>query len=204
MKYLYRIVNALFAAAVFPAALFLDGILLRASTSLFDYGLEERFTFMRIINIFLGKETFFGIPYEPGVTTWPEAFNPMAGRLIASIVFFAITLAIAIFIFFWSVFSNKRLPIAIASASGIVTMIVSTACFKAATDMLINGSINIVNAFTDGWIASLLGGIVNIDRLEFGGFQNGILICFIFILAWTGAYYLIEVGSNEEKVKKHN
>lgn len=203
MKYLYRIVNALFAAAVFPAALFLDGILLRASTSFFDYGLEEKFTFMRIINIFLGKETFFGIPYEPGVTTWPEAFNPMAGRLIASIVFLVITLAIALFIFFWSIFSNKRLPVAIASASGIVTMIVSTACFKAATDMLVNDTINVVNAFSDGWIASLLGGIINIDRLEFAGFQNGIIICFIFILVWTGAYYLIEIGGNEEKVKKH-
>jgi hypothetical protein len=158
---------------------------------------------MRIINIFLGKETFFGIPYEPGVTTWPEAFNPMTGRLIASIVFLVITLAIALFIFFWSIFSNKRLPVAIASLAGIVSMSVSTGCFRSATGLLTKGIINPVQLFSDGWLASLLGGIINIDRLEFGGFQNGIIICFLLILVWTGAYYLIEIGdSKEEKIKK--
>lgn len=203
MKYLYRIVNALLAAAVFPAALFLDGILLRASTTLMDYGLEETFTLMRIINIFLGKETFFGIPYEKNIATWPTALDPVQGKVIASIVFLVITLVIALFIFFWSIFSNKRLPVAIASASGMITMIISTACFKSATNLLTKGVVNVVELFSDGWLASLLGGIVNIDRLEFGGFQNGILICFLIILLWTGAYYLVEIGeSKEEKVKK--
>ena len=203
MKYLYRIVNALFAAAVFPSALFLDGILLRASTSLFDYGLEETFTFMRFINIFLGKETFFGIPYEPGSMSWPSALDPAKGRLIATVVFFVLALVAAIFIIVWSICSNKRLPVAIASLAGIVSMSVSTGCFRSATGLLTKGIINPVQLFSDGWLASLLGGIIKIDRLEFGGFQNGIIICFLLILVWTGAYYLIEIGdSKEEKIKK--
>lgn len=204
MKYLYRIVNALLAAAVFPSALFLDGILLRASTSFIDYGLEETFTLMKIIKIFLGEETFFGIPYEPGSMSWPSALDPAKGRLIATVVFFALALVAAVFIIVWSICSNKRLPVAIASVVGIVSMSVSTGCFKSATGLLTKGIINVVQLFSEGWLASLLGGFINIDRLEFGGFQNGIIICFILILVWTGAYYLIEIGdSKEEKVKKN-
>ena len=118
MKYLYRIVNALLAAAVFPSLLFLDGILLRASTSLFDAGLQETFTFMRIINILTGKETFFGIPFEPGTASWPAALDPVKGKLIACVVFLALTLVAALFIFFWSIFSNKRIPVAAVILSG--------------------------------------------------------------------------------------
>ena len=204
MKYLYRIVNALLAAAVFPSVLFLDGILLRASTSLFDYGLQESFTFMRIINILTGKETFFGIPYEPGTMSWPSALDPAKGKLIACAVFFVLTIVAALFLFFWSIFSSKRLPVIIASAFGIISMSISTGCFRAATNLLTSGVINVVQLFSEGWLASLLGGIINIDRLEFGGFQNGVIICFLLSLVWTVAYYLIELGdAKEEKVKKH-
>lgn len=204
MKYLYRIVNALLAAAVFPSILFLDGILLRASTSLFDYGLQESFTFMRLINILTGKETFFGIPYEPGTMSWPAALDPAKGKLIACIVFFVLTVVAALFVFFWSIFSNKRIPVAAVSAFGIISMSISTGCFRAATNLLTSGAINVVQLFSDGWLASILGGIINIDRLEFAGFQNGVIICFLLILVWTGSYFLIELGdAKEEKVKKH-
>ena len=57
MKYVYRIVNALLAAAIFPAVLFLDFLLVRASTSLADVGLEETITLKRIIDIFTGHDT---------------------------------------------------------------------------------------------------------------------------------------------------
>lgn len=205
MKYLYRIVNALLAAAVFPAVLFLDGIILRASTTFVDTGLVETMTFKKIIDIFLGKDTFFGIPYEPGNFSWPAALEPANGRLICTVIFFVLTLVAAIFIIVWSICSNKRIPVAIASASGIISMIVSTVCFKSATNLLTSGEINIVQLFTESWLLSSLGGgLFNIDTLEFAGFQNGVIICFVLILVWTGAYYLIEIGDKEEeKIKKH-
>lgn len=203
MKYLYRIVNAIFAALVFPAALFLDGIIFRASTTLADAGLVETMTFKKIIDILMGNDTFFGIPVEPGTMSWPSALDPAKGRLIATVVCFALVIIAALFIFFWSVFSNKRLPVVIAAAAGIISTIVMTTCFHSATSLLTEGVINVVELFTDSWLMSLLGGIINIDTLAFAGFQNGIIICFVLVLVWTGAFYIIEIGEpKEEKAKK--
>ena len=100
MKYLYRIVNVIFAALVFPAALFLDGIILRASTTLADVGIMEKMTFKKIIDILMGNDTFFGIPFESSTFMWPEALEPANGKLIAAAVFFVLTFVAAIFIIF--------------------------------------------------------------------------------------------------------
>ena len=203
MKYLYRIVNIIFAALVFPAALFLDGIILRASTTLADVGIMEKMTFKKIIDILMGNDTFFGIPFESGTFMWPEALEPVNGKLIAAAVFFVLTFVAAIFIIFWSVFSNKRLPVAIAAAAGIISMIICSACFHSATSLITEGVIGIDDLFGEGILMSLVGGIVRIDTIAFAGFHNGIIICYILILVWTAAYYLIEIGEpKEEKVKK--
>lgn len=201
MKYLYRIFNVLFAAAIFPAALFLDGIILKASTTLADAGLTETMTLKKIIDILMGKDTFFGFPFEPESATWPTALDPAKGRLIATVVFFALAIIAAAFIIFWSIFSNKRLPVAIAGATGLISVIIMTVCFHSATGLLTKGIINVVELFTESWLMSLLGEVILIDQLEFAGFHNGMAICFILILIWTGAYYLIEIGEPKEEKK---
>lgn len=207
MKYLYRIVNALIAAAVFPAVLFLEFIFLRISTTFLDAGLEESMTLWEIIEILTGKETFVGfdLSVSSGNISWPAALDPVKPELIATVVFFALALVCALFVFFWSIFSNKRLPIVISSVLGIASVITMISCFNSVASLFIDGTLNVVDLFSDSWLISLVGEVVVVNALALGGFQNAILIAFVVLLVWTGAFYLVELGEpkEEKKVKKH-
>ncbi|MBQ8015015.1 MAG: hypothetical protein IJ264_02390 [Clostridia bacterium] len=210
MKVLYRIVNALLAAAIFPAALFLDFVIIKVSTTFLDAGIMETFTLKKIIDVLMGNDTLFGIPFEPGETeiTWPAALDPAKGRLIATVVCFALALIAALFIIIWSICSNKRIPVVIASFVGAASVITMTTCFHSATALLTEGIINVVELFTSSWLLSIFGEVILVDTFSFAGFQNGMLIIFICLLVWTGAYYLVEIGEPKEekpaKAKKHN
>lgn len=203
MKYVYRIVNALLAAAIFPAALLLEFVLVRLSTSIVEVGLEETFTLRQILGFFFGDERILGFSYadmkSPGAFEFPKALDPVKGYLIASAVAFAIAIVAAIFIIIWSICSNKRIPVIISCVLGIAAVIVMNSCFNAATAPLVEGSINVVSLFSSGILASLLGNIVFVDTLCFAGFQNGIIIAFIAILLWTAAFYIVEIGDTEEE-----
>ncbi len=209
MKYLYRTVNALLAAAVFPATLFLEFIFVRIATTVADAGLKESMSLWEILEILAGKETFVGfdLSASSGNLSWPEALDPVKGTLIAVVVFFALALVCALFVFFWSIFSNKRIPIIISSVLGIASVITMTALFNSVAELFVNGQINVVDLFADGLIASIIGNFVVIHSLALGGFQNGIIIAFVLILVWTGAFYLVELGDPKEekaaKIKKH-
>lgn len=205
MKYLYRIVNALLAAAVFPVVIFADLILFRLSTTLADVGLEESISIKFIIDVITGKESFWHemiIQNSSGSFTWPSALNPVKGRLIAFAVCFVLILLISLFIIIWSACSNKRIPVLAASAAGLVSTIVMIACFNSAAALLMDGTINVVNIFSSNWIVSLLGNVVLVDLLSLGGFHNGIIFLFVGLLVWTGAFYLIEIGEPKEEDKK--
>lgn len=210
MKYVYRIVNALLAAAVFPAVIFLDFMIVRASTTIVDAGVEESINIQRIINILMGNDRIseFVDGFGSGGFTWPEAFAPINARLISAVAFFAVALLCALFIIIWSACSNKRIPVLSAAALGLVSTIIMICCFNSASAAITSGAINVVTAFGSGWIASLLGGFVNIDTLAFGGFQNGMIILFVCLIIWTVVFYLIELGETpqdkiNDKKKKH-
>lgn len=210
MKYVYRIVNALIAAAVFPATLFFEFIYIRIATTLVDAGLQESMTLWEIIEILTGKETFLGfdLSASSGNFSWPAALDPVKPQLIAAVAAFALALVCALFIFFWSIFSNKRLPVVISSVLGIASVITMVTCFNSVASLFVSGEINVVDLFTDNWLVSLVGEIIVVHALSLGGFQNAILIAFILLLVWTGAFYLVEIGEPKEekklkKAKKH-
>lgn len=207
MKALYRIVNALLAATIFPVALLLEFVLVRLSTTFVEVGLEETFTLKQIIGFFLGTDRILGFKYEniksDGPLEFPAALNPVKAQLVAVVVCFAIAIIAAIFIIIWSACSNGRIPVIAASVIGIISIIVMNACFNSAAAPLIEGTINPINVFSSGIIASLLGNIVFVDTLCFSGFQNGMIIVFVAILMWTGAFYIVEIGEpKEEKISK--
>lgn len=206
MKYVYRIVNALLAATIFPAVILLEFIYFRLSTSLFEVGLEETLTLKKIIGFFTGSDTIIGLTYDDiksGPFEFPAALDPVKAQLIATVVAFAIAIIAAVFIIIWSICSNKRLPVVISAVLGIASVITMNACFNSAAAPIIEGTINVVKIFSSGWLVSLLGEIIFVDSLCFAGFQNGMIIAFVAILLWTAAFYIVEIGEpKEEKVFK--
>ena len=205
MKALYRIVNGLLAAAVFPVIIFVDLILFRLSTNIFPAGIEEAISIKFIIDVITGKEEFWHemiIKKASGNFTWPVALDPIKGRLIAFAVCFVLIILISLFIIVWSCCSNKRIPVLAASIGGLVSAIVMIACFNSAAALFMDGSINLISLFSTGWLASILGNFVSVDLLSLGGFQNGLIFIFVGLIVWTGAYYLIEIGDTEEEKQK--
>ena len=209
MKYLYRIVNILLALAMFPVVIFADLIAFRVGTSLIsEVGLQESISIKFIIDVITGKETFWHemiIENSTGSFEWPTGLDPIKIRLIAMVVCFVLALVACLFIIFWSIFSNKRIPVVIATAVGLISTIVMIICFGSAADMIVDGTVNLISALSNSWLANLAGSFVSVDGLMLGGFQNGMIFIFVGLLIWTGSFYLIEIGDNDtnkEKIEK--
>lgn len=212
MKYLMKAVNALIAAAIFPIAIFLNFIFIQIGTSdgakpIFEMlgsdfpgvGVEESLSIYNFIQIANGDHYLSGMfKNSSGPFMWPVALEPLNGRLIAFAVFFVLTLLVALFILIWSICSDKRLPVIIAAAGGILSSIIMIACFNSAAGELTSGAISLMSLISQqGLLTDLLGGLVGIDTLMLGGFHFGFIIAFICIIVWTGAFILVDIG--EEK-----
>lgn len=216
MKILMRIVNALIAAAIFPVAVFLKFIFIQIGTNdsaqpilnlvgteYGGVGVKESLSIFDFIQIARGEHVYsglFGNSSEP--FTWPKAFDPINGRLIAFAVFFAICLLIAIFIIVWSICSSKRLPVIIASVGGLISSIIMIICFNSAASVITSGAISIKSIIgSSGFLSNILLGFVGVDTLMLGGFHSGFIIIFVCLFVWTGAFALIELGDTPEKKK---
>ena len=206
MNYLYRIVNALLAIAMFPLIIFSDLIAFRAGASFVEeVGLQDAISIKFIIDVITGKEAFFHemiFENSTGTFTWPSGLDPIKAHLIAFLVCFAVALLACVFIFFWSIFSSKRIPVLISTAVGLISTIAMIACFDVVATRIVDGTVNLIGALSTSPIASIIGGFVSIDGLMLGGYQNGMIFVFIGFLVWTGAYYLIEIGDNDTEKKK--
>ena len=205
MNALYRIVNALLAAVIFPVILLMDFIYFRIGTTVVEAGLHETLSIKDFIDIVRGDHTFSYI-YELAADSdfsWPKAFDVINGRLIASGVCLALVVVVAIFIIVWSCCSNKRIPVIAASVAGLISTIVMMVCFSSASSVITNGIISVSDILDSGMLVSLIGNLVKIEAISLAGFQNGLIFTFIFLLVWSAAFYLIEIGEpKEEKTKK--
>lgn len=206
MNALYRIVNALLAAVIFPIILLMDFIYFRIGTTVVDAGLHETLSVKDLIDIVRGEHTFSYIfdMAKDSDFSWPKAFDVINARLITSGVCLALVIVIALFIIIWSCCSNKRIPVLAASGAGLVSTIIMTACFSSASSVITNGIISVSDILDSGMLVSLIGNLVKIEAISLAGFQNGLIFTFVFLIIWTGAYYLIEIGEpkEEEKIKK--
>lgn len=221
MKYVMKIVNILIAAAIFPAAYFLELIFFQVGTNekaqwlvkLLNpespgIGLEESFSIREIVQIIQGNHPYSSL--FKGVSTdsfiWPEALKPLNGKLITFAVCFVLCLLIALFVIIFSICSSKKLPVLIAGAAGLISAIVMISCFNSAAETLTSGAIQIADIFgnnPDNWFSNLLLGFVGVDTLMLGGFHSAFIIIFVGIIVWTGSFAIIEIGeNNEEPVKK--
>jgi len=223
MKYLYRIVNILLAAAVFPIVIFLDLVKIRIgdglgellgaftggteSSSLLPVGLEEGISIKFLIDVYTGKGegTFWHQllmnSSESGSFNmrWPEALNGIKAELITIAVCFVIVLLAALFIIVWSCISNKRIPVVAGISVGTISLVIMRIVFEPVSE-LIRTSVSITDFIADGGIISTLAGsIIKLEDVIPGSFWIILLFLFIGLAIWTGSYYLIEIGDSPEE-----
>jgi hypothetical protein len=169
---------------------------------------ETAATYIPVAPDYSKEEMWYNlITLNEGGFAFPAALEPYKARLIAVVVLFGIALVAALFVFIWSICSNKRIPVLVASALGIVSAISMTGVFNSVAKLLMDGTINVIELFTSNWIISLLGEIIVVDYIGFAGFHNAIIFLFVGIIVWTLSFYLVELGEpkeekSKEKVKK--
>ncbi len=218
MKYVMKVINALIAAAIFPAAYFLDLFFIQVGTNknaqwliqLFSensagVGVEEALSIHEIVQIIRGEHIYSSMfDNMSGGFTWPEALNPLNGRLITVAVCFVLCLLIALFVIVYSICSSKKLPVVIAAIAGLISAIIMISCFNSAANVIVSGEISIQSILStaDGWLTNILLGFVGVDTLMLGGFHSAFIIIFVCIIVWTGAFALIEIGENKEEPAK--
>ena len=223
MKVVYRVVNALLAALVFPATYFLEMIFIKvsfnddlsdvsdliakfipdASKNPLNYGLQESITLKRIVDIVTGNDRLSTLLPDGGKLSWPAGLDPIKPHLIACVVLLGVALLTALFVFIWSVCSNRRLPPAIAAAVGVAATVAMIIVFNRAAAHLMNGDLNLVEIVAgSGLLSSLLGKALQIDSLVLGGFQNAIIILLGLVVVWTLIFFAIELGDAEAEAEK--
>lgn len=223
MKVVYRVVNALLAALVFPATFFLELIFIKvsfndsltgisdlvakflpdASKNPLNYGIKESINLKRVIDIVRGNDRLSPLLSDNGEFTWPEALDRIKPHLIACAVLLGVALLTALFILIWSACSNRRLPPVIAAAVGICAAVAMIIVFNRAAAHVMNGDLNLIEIFAGaGIMSSVLGEAIQVDSLVLGGFQNAIIILLALVIVWTVIFVAIEWGDAEAEAEK--
>lgn len=229
MKIVNRIVTFLLAASVFPITFFLIFIRMLVSiaedSSLYtilstfmketvnsrmeiDFSLKELVGYIQD-----GKFTYAGMTFDS--SSIPDGLLVAKGWLIAAATLLVITLLIALVIMGCAIFTKAHKTIMCLSAGGAVSIFSAMCCFNQFAKPYTTGAVNIGKILGDSLIgdnsgllgaigSSMLDGAINIDILQLGNFAVTVLIVFLALLTWSGAYYLTMPRENVKKEKaKH-
>lgn len=202
MKALYRIINILLGIAVIPCTLYLNFIHFGIKLDIANAAVVDSLSLRRIIAIAMGKDDFSSVlelfSKDKPSFLWPKEFQPLNARLIVFLSFFALMLICALFIIIWSIFSNKKLPVFIASCLGLVSVITMIAVFNSVAGDILSNKVDVIEGLLgSGILSTIAGTALSISRFRLDGFQNADLFIFIGLIVWTAANYLVNFGEKE-------
>ncbi len=149
------------------------------------------------------------------------ALEPLHNAIYATGIIFAITLVIAVVIFFTACFSNSnKLPL-IFSVLGLCSTAGLAIAFRAVTAPIVDGSFPLTDTlgstlfgglFGGAYIMSLLGTllgslselIIKFNVINLSTAWVTMIVCYLLILIWHGAMLLVNLGdkAKEPKIKE--
>lgn len=208
---LYRLVMAVLAACVPIAAYFCEYVYMVFESDAFKFlamlagnttdngETEDAWSVHRFVTDLLPqlKES------TTGATEIWKSLAPIQNALICVAVFLVLAIMLALVVFFFSVFSKKKVVPMCIALGGVLAMIGVYISFNAAATPLLDGTIALTDLFSSSTILSLLAGLnrLSILRLSTGYFI--MLFLFIAMALWAGANKLIELGDKPPKPVKN-
>ncbi|NLX93817.1 MAG: hypothetical protein GXZ02_08155 [Clostridiales bacterium] len=210
MKIVFRIVTAALALCVIPAAYFLS--FLKFGFSAVVMNIADDISISRAVTaltdetsplngLFSGSGNFFE-------NEWVQSLMPAA---ISFLVFFAIAIILSLVIFFFAVFSNKRLAMTCLGGGGIIAMIGAYISFGRFAAPLMDGTISVGNLISTEDLSALLsiavqflGSAIKVEILQLTSATLIMTLIFAAIVIWGLAYMLTEDESEKQqrRVKK--
>ncbi len=210
MIIVFRIVTAALALCVIPAAYFLS--FLKFGFSAVVMNIADDISISRAVTaltdetsplngLFSGSGNFFE-------NEWVPSLMPAA---ISFLVFFAIAIILSLVIFFFAVFSNKRLAMTCLGGGGIIAMIGAYISFGRFAAPLMDGTISVGNLISTEDLSALLsiavqflGSAIKVEILQLTSATLIMTLIFAAIVIWGLAYMLTEDESEKQqrRVKK--
>ena len=209
MKIVFRIVTAALALCVIPAAYFLS--FLKFGFSAVVMNIADDISISRAVTALTDETSplngFFsgsggGKFFE---NEWVQSLMPAA---ISFLVFFAIAIVLSLVIFFFAVFSNKRLVMTCLGGGGILAMIGAYISFGQFAAPLLDGTISVGNLISTEDLSALLsiavqflGSAIKVEILQLTSATLIMTLIFAAIVIWGLAYILTEDESEKMQRK---
>jgi hypothetical protein len=201
LKIVYRIVSALLALCVIPAAYFLSFLKYGFSAVVINIGDEVSIKYL--FDQFLDKNSplngLFGGSGDFFANASVKSLMP-AG--ISFLVFFALAILISLVVFFFAAFSNMRLTITCLGAGGFLSIIGVYISFGRFAAPLLSGSTAISDFLNIGSLGFLVDSAIKIEIFRLTSATMIMGLIFSLIVIWGLAFVLTDDGS--EKIRDRN
>jgi hypothetical protein len=205
MKIVFRIITAALALCVIPAAFLLPFIKFVFSAVVINVG--DDYSIKGLYNEFFDKTSplngMFGTSGDLLANPTVKMLMPAA---ITFLVFFCLALVISLVIFFFAVFSNKRLVMTCLGGGGLLSVIGAYIAFGRLASPLLDGTVQISDFLNMGMLGFLVDAAVKFDTLKLTSAPLIMALTFGAIVIWGLAYILTEDESEKKqrRLKKAN
>ncbi len=214
MKVLYRVVAALAALLTIPSLFFIKLIYITVDLGFVEGLYQDGISLYSIYKFFEDK----GLDVEQEFAlseNIAKTLAPLKNPAIVTLVFLCLMLVMILAVFFCSALTNARKVNIVLSVVGAISVIGLMISFDQMTKLIVDGTVGldaIINSIfadsetTIGSIAAIfgVGSLVNIigqiTALRLVSATVVVLILFIFIAIWSGAFILLDW--DETKAKK--
>ncbi len=207
MKILFRVVAALLALCVFPAAYFLS--FFKFAISAVVMNIADDVSIHSAVKFFADPDSPAGALLRDTGGFWKnEWIEPLKPAGISFLVFFALALVLALVIFFFAAFSNKRLVVTCLGVAGVLAMIGVYISFGRFAAPLLDGTITLTSiisteelSFLLSITVSLLGSVVELKMFQLTSATLVMSLIFAGIAIW-GLAFIITQDENERKKER--
>lgn len=153
MKYLYKIIVALFVLAMIPTLLFLPVMEIATTSDILDSYLDEYGlgTDPTLMDVFTAVENLIATMEESDTEynlSWDVVPEIMRAPLIAFIIFLALTVLLAILTLIMGLFTKKYTLTGCFAAGGLLSAVITNYCFDKTVIGLIDGRIDLLSLYT--------------------------------------------------------
>ncbi len=198
MKYVFRVVSAILALCVIPAAYFLSFVQFVFSAVVANVG--DDFSIKEIFEQFIDKSSPFNSLLGDGGELMA---NPTVKILmpagITFLSFFALALVLSLVIFFFALFSNKRILITSLGGAGFLSVMGMYIAFGRFVAPLLDGTIQVNDFLNVGTLGFLINSVVKIEVLKLTSAPLIMAAIFALIVIWGLAFMLTEDESEKKQ-----
>lgn len=196
VKIVYRVISAVLAACVIPAALFAPIVRIVGGISLSKGNLLAYSLSIKQIYTFLSGRTSYE-NFGFGSVWENEAFIKLKPALFTLCGFIILSVIIALVTFFFAALTNMRKTVCCLSVGGMLSVVGMFISFKALAAPLIDQTITLGSFFSSMIMSILIDALGEITDFQAGGAFWLMLFAFGAVFVWSISNILIEVGETK-------